>query len=147
MPVCRNKGSSIGELILFTLKTVFFVSFIYLIGAKWTMTYFMNSTYNLCNNRFPFQNPSHMFDRYKIKISVIMDRFRDVAIFLFMYIICYMKDLTVRQVDKESGPLRRRKGSGALKEEKRTNVFFYIALSQSHKTEFCFFFSLNSELL
>ena len=96
MPVCRNKGSSIGELILFTLKTVFFVSFIYLIGAKWTMTYFMNSTYNLCNNRFPFQNPSHMFDRYEIKICVIMDRFRYVAIFLFMYIICYMKDLTVR---------------------------------------------------
>ena len=32
-----------------------------------------------------------------------------------------------RQADKKSsGSPRRRKGSGILKEEKRTNVFFYI---------------------
>ena len=42
------------------------------------------------------------------------------------------------------GPWRRRKGSGALKEEKRTNIYiFYIALSQSQEI----FFFLNSELL
>ena len=47
------------------------------------------------------------------------------------------------------GPWRRRKGSGALKEEKRTNIYLsflyiFILLCLSHRR---FFFFLNSELL
>ena len=38
------------------------------------------------------------------------------------------------------GPSRRRKGPGALKEEKRTNVFFFFPTFFPHSQIKCFFF-------
>ena len=38
----------------------------------------------------------------------------------------YLKESFPRQVDKKSGILRRRKGSGILKEEEMTNIFFSL---------------------